>query len=326
MVKTVWSEILLRIDRDCREIGMATKDGNGKTLLVDFLQMRELVQAPGAAGRTVDAEVLQAANSVLKAANKLVPHTSQLNGKACVDKLAPKLEDYLRNDPGFALDYGLVVQCGSEAGLQKLRERCLAPLPTAVGDHNVAVAVNQLTLVKQSAAYKFVDSTAKGQVNLCHEVVSSLGSNRCPNYAAFDSSEFMAAVKDRLQYFVYETKPGENEGAEVELSGADALTHKFQAVSARKAAGQTVSEPEIRIFHTYAWLLTSEQKRQLDAWVQAHWKAVGAPPAKASLPQGPPAKAKAGSASSSSAGPAAKAKAKADSKASTSSFFKKKTS
>jgi hypothetical protein len=208
----------------------------------------------------IDDTLLVNYNVARSTANGMLPHVDHSNGLYVKNALDTKLEVLAQIDSTFVIEAAWFLHMHAAGGQALLEMKLLEPLPDCPGDHDPKKAYTALTLLKHSPLYSFVAPQHQAAFNVGVEMVKAVASDRLPSIKVTQESECLRSLLDRMSYYVHFALAGSSGAEPKTLSGKEALAQKLQKVVDAGKAGEAISNERLKEFHTFNWLLSSDDK------------------------------------------------------------------
>ena len=172
-------------------------------------------------------------------------------------------------DTTFDLEVAWFTQQNKSGARDTLRHDVLDSLPDGKSPAHVLASKSlaDLTEIKGSSVYGFAKENAQSDVNVVLEWVKAIHNQRQPSFR-FKDCVWLQACKDRLSFFVHHTTAGSNDTPGATVFGAEALSVMLQATKAKIDAKEEVTLGELKVYDTFAFLMSADDVKQHRTWVQ----------------------------------------------------------
>ena len=155
--------------------------------------------------------------------------------------------------------------CGSSA-LDKVQKAVLQCLPRQGKDTTINEVVAELTQLSDSRLLTFCGTGEKAVVSSVKAWCVSMQQGTCPKYPSGNPTQFVTSVKAALARLCKVDK-ATNEGSATKLVGRGAAEHMFALVEAKgKERDLKVTCADLAPLNSFAWLLSAEQNKAVEAW------------------------------------------------------------
>lgn len=148
--------------------------------------------------------------------------------------------------------------CGEHAE-GRLKREVVKCFPSASTLTSKDATISQLDNLKRSSFFTFLGLGARALFSTAYTFVDDLKHDRTPKYDTAKNSDFMKAIMQHSSYWL-EHAVQEN-GSQATKTGKDAASAIYKLVMAKKDKRDLKSSMnEIRDLQVYGWLLTEEQR------------------------------------------------------------------
>lgn len=259
-VKSIIDEANLRVDLELRNLAINSPAGpDGKMALTPlFCELALVPVVPKMV--VIDEECLSQANAARMCANESLSCELHEDGTQVIQSLTDNEAVYDMIDPSFRLEVGWFASMHSVGAKEILEQKVLAEMPTAEGGPAKATEVSaKIASLKGTPLYRFCGSEPQSSVNIANSWVEAVANMRQPSLVGSDGP-FLQQVAERLQYFLV----CEGEEGQPTLRGKLAVAPLLSRAQNNSAM---LSPDAVKLFSVFSWLLTDEQRTQVQALI-----------------------------------------------------------
>ena len=129
----------------------------------------------------------------------------------------------------------------------------------------------------------FVNDCAQNYVNAAIQMGAALSQKRLPTTAG----DFGKEVQEKLELFCVVEVAGSAVGGGARLVGRSALAYMWQAIQKRADDNENIDGAELRAFHMFYWMLSTEHQDASNKLVAANAQRAGGVDKGAARPKAP---------------------------------------
>lgn len=179
-------------------------------------------------------------------------------------------------DPSIVVEvawFSHMLEVGCQLLLEQKLFQALPEKNRFVQASTASVLIEQL---KETLAYKFANSESQSVVNIAYEWVKAVANSRQPSFKAIKPASFLDQVRERMEWLLRVELAGASGSAgPVVHSGRTAVEVLFTTLLKDIDDGKALNLGELKVFDTFAWLLTDAQRLQHKEWIGMVFKAAG---------------------------------------------------
>eukprot|EP00747_Dinoflagellata_sp_TGD_P178541 gnl/TRDRNA2_/TRDRNA2_27608_c1_seq1.p1 gnl/TRDRNA2_/TRDRNA2_27608_c1~~gnl/TRDRNA2_/TRDRNA2_27608_c1_seq1.p1 ORF type:complete len:436 (+),score=121.55 gnl/TRDRNA2_/TRDRNA2_27608_c1_seq1:133-1308(+) len=258
-----------------KQRALTKKDATGNLLLTPLFCEVDLLGDTIAYAGNIDPKLIEKANNARKTANDLLDNLSQKKGVLVTAFWESKLDILKQLDSSIIVEAAFFKHMAQEGGRALLRDRVLAVLPQKDSDEcNPKVCLMKLLALKGTVFYEYVSDETQYLLNVACQMVTAITQDRLPQVSG-KAGDFSSEVAECLERFCRKNvSAGASESA-VCLVGRPALEHMWDDVKKKYDAKQQLDPDDLRVFHTFNWMLTGAQQELHNEMVASIVKMVG---------------------------------------------------
>lgn len=254
----------------------ATPPAGSAYVLSPLFVEKQLLGMREAGRHTIAPGVIKQYETARKTATDMLSADQHSQGSAILDCLVNNEDVLALIDESICIEVAWYRHMLNEGGVKMLQESVAKVMPAGPGVHEARDVAAMLDQLKLGALYRFLPAEARSSMNIVAEWVVAIAQNRSPSLSAAADSPFLTSMKESLSHLCYHQVLDPTKEVPEYLSGASALTAKFDEIANRIDAQESLNMEQLRVFHVFAWLLSPAQKAKHSKWCNDIYRKAGA--------------------------------------------------